>query len=63
MTQCFHNRSEAQSMAHQGRAICRLVVLFDSVENLVKEHDRRLDLDESAEDDSVNERPAEETEE
>jgi hypothetical protein len=40
-------QSEMQTFCHLGRSISRLTILFDTVDNLVKESDRReLDNDE-----------------
>jgi hypothetical protein len=36
---------EAQTYSNQGRAIPRLVVLYDSPQRLVEENDRQLDID------------------
>lgn len=36
----------------QGRAICRLISMFESIDDLVEEHDRRLSL-ESEEDEGI----------
>jgi hypothetical protein len=40
---------DVKTYVYYGRAICRLVVLFDSVESLVQESDRRLALEEGDE--------------
>jgi hypothetical protein len=41
----FWTVDEAQTYSNQGRAIPRLIVLYDSPQRLVEENDRRLDID------------------
>ena len=48
-------QSEMQTFCHLGRSISRIVILFDTADNLVKESDRReLDSDE----DDAEQQPA-----
>jgi hypothetical protein len=46
--------SDAQSNVTQGRVICRLVSMFESVDELIEENDRRRTLEVETEPDNDN---------